>query len=441
MSPDGSAVRGADLRMRPKFPWDLKSVPWTDGKSSQDQYAEAVSLWKLYHDTLPNNTSGKIPKKFQGTVLKSQLYGRARDLARSVPQELMVFDNGSKAIVDVVYKRDGLSVVNDIYSLFNGLVSTKRHENESFENYEARFAAKLSKFNSFANSTRLCDALSAFLLLSNASVDNAQKFSILAACNSSTKVKQEASVGIGEAVLPFGAISKTNDDFTKGVFYEDIASLLRQCKSRQPPRSVGISGNSVFTRPKLTPEQLAKKKLNSRCRKCQKWGHYDSDHLVNGKLKPNTPSRDTKKDKAGNGAVTFNMVNVSTCSRNYSDKTFLVENGPLLDDGAPYSGVGEHEFHILRSKLKTNFNGTFDELPNEIVHRPYWQYGNGNHASKSKRIIGSILIDAISDQGNIVRIRHLVIEGSSKWIVGRNITKHCNIQRIGGNLLELPTSE
>ena len=254
MGPDGSAVRGADLPMRLKFSWDLKSAPWTDGKGSQDQYAEAFSLWKLYHGTLPDNTSGKIPKKLQGIVLKSQLYGRARDLARSVPQELMVSDNGSQTIVDAVHKRDGLSVVHDIYSLFNGLVSTRRHENESFENNEARFAAKLSRFNSFANSTRLCDALSAFLLLSNASADNAQKVSILAACNSSTKVKQEASEGIDETVLPFGAIPKTNDDFIKGVFYEDIASLLLQCKSKQPPRSGGISGHSVSTRPKLTPE-------------------------------------------------------------------------------------------------------------------------------------------------------------------------------------------
>ena len=137
--------------------------------------------------------------------------------------------------------------------------------------------------------------------------------------------------------------------------------------------------------------------------------------------------------------MTFNMVNVSTCSRNYSDTPFFVENGPLLDDGAPYSGIGEHEFYILRSKLKTDFNGTFDEIPKEIAHRPYWQYGTGNHASKSKRIIGSIPIDAIYDQGNIVRLRHLVSEGSSQWIVGRNIAMHCTIQRIGGNFLELPT--
>ena len=85
MGQDGSAVRGADLPMRPKFSWDLKKAPWTDGKGSQEQYAEAVHLWKLHHDALSNNTSGKIPKKLLGMVLKSHLYKRAKDLDRSVP--------------------------------------------------------------------------------------------------------------------------------------------------------------------------------------------------------------------------------------------------------------------------------------------------------------------------------------------------------------------
>ena len=120
MGPGGSVARDVDLPMRPKFSWDLKSAPWKDGKGSQEQYAEAVSLWKLCHDNLPQNTSGKIPEKLQGIVLKSQLYGRARDLARSVPQDVLVSGIGSRAVVDALQKRDGLSVVNDIYTLFNG---------------------------------------------------------------------------------------------------------------------------------------------------------------------------------------------------------------------------------------------------------------------------------------------------------------------------------
>ena len=96
---------------------------------------------------------------------------------------MLVSEGGSQAIVDAVHKRDGLSVVNDIYTHFSELITTKRGDNESFENYESRFAAKLSKFNPYALSTRLCEALSAFLLLSNSHVYNAQKIYILAACN------------------------------------------------------------------------------------------------------------------------------------------------------------------------------------------------------------------------------------------------------------------
>ena len=179
MGPGSGTASKADLPKRPKFSWDLKSAPWTDGRGSQEQYAESVKLWSLYHNTLPSSANGKVPKNLQGVVLKSQLYGRALDLARQVPDTTLVSESGVQAIVNAVYKRDGLSIVNDVYTLFNDLVSTRRSDNESFENYESRFAAKLSKFNSFASCTALCEALSAFLLLSNAHVDNSQKFPFL----------------------------------------------------------------------------------------------------------------------------------------------------------------------------------------------------------------------------------------------------------------------
>ena len=250
MGPGVTAAQISELPKRPKFSWDLKTAPWTDGKGSQEQYAEAVELWKLYHDSLAEGTAGKIPKNLQGVVLKSQLYGRARDLARSVTQGELVSEDGSKAIVNAVFKRDGLSVVSDVYTLFNELVMTRRHENESFQNYESRFAARLSKLNSYALSTRLCEALSAFLLLSNAHVDNSQKISILAACNGNSKVKQEEASASASTSTSTG---KTNDDFIKGVFYEDIAGLLRQCKSKPTSRPPGIPANTATPRPSLTP--------------------------------------------------------------------------------------------------------------------------------------------------------------------------------------------
>ena len=84
-------MQGNHLPTRPKFSWDLKSVPWTDGKGPQDQYAEAVSIWKLYHDSLLDETPGKIPENLQSVLLRSQLFSRARDFARTLPQFVLVY--------------------------------------------------------------------------------------------------------------------------------------------------------------------------------------------------------------------------------------------------------------------------------------------------------------------------------------------------------------
>ena len=112
--------------------------------------------------------------------------------------------------------------------------------------------------------------------------------------------------------------------------------------------------------------------------------------------------------------------------------------GPLLDDGAPYSGIGVNELKLLDSNLSTNFRSGLDPIPSEIKDRPFWKYGTGNHASELRKILGSILISGVTDCGTNFQIRHLVIEGSSKWIVGQNVTAKCDILHIGGNYLKMP---
>ena len=60
-----------------------------------------------------------------------------------------------------------------------------------------------------------------------------------------------------------------------------------------------------------------------------------------------------------------------------------------------------------------------------------WQYGIGSHASAAKRILGSVEILVQSDNGQLISIRHLLISGSSNWVIGRNVTKPCNLEHIG----------
>ena len=88
--------------------------------------------------------------------------------------------------------------------------------------------------------------------------------------------------------------------------------------------------------------------------------------------------------------------------------------GPLLDDGAPYSGLGLVELKILSPYLHTNWSGKLDPLPRAIADRTHWKYGSGSHSSDSRRMLGSIIISARLNGRTMINIRHIVIEGSSQ---------------------------
>jgi len=163
----GPASHQSDLPLRPRFAWDIRSVPWTDGRGNQDQYASAVALWKAFHNKLPDANSNKIPKDLQGIMLQSQLYGRARDLCKSIPDETIQSEDGSEAIVNKIHQRDPLAVVSDVYQDFITLLNTKRGNNESFQNFGTRFEAQVSKFSSHCDAVKLPEALTAFMLLAN----------------------------------------------------------------------------------------------------------------------------------------------------------------------------------------------------------------------------------------------------------------------------------
>ena len=113
-------------------------------------------------------------------------------------------------------------------------------------------------------------------------------------------------------------------------------------------------------------------------------------------------------------------------------------SGTSLDDGAPYSRTGFHELKLLLPDLETNWNGKLSALPKELAGRTHWQYDSGNHASDSRRMLRSVNITAILDDGTNVNIIHVVIEGSSQWIVGRNVTTKCDVIHTNGKYLKLP---
>ena len=84
-----NAKVGNNLPSRPRFSWDIRNVPWTDGQGNQEEYANSVKLWMKFHERLRNANPSKIPSDLQGIMLQAQLYGRARDIVKKISDCLL----------------------------------------------------------------------------------------------------------------------------------------------------------------------------------------------------------------------------------------------------------------------------------------------------------------------------------------------------------------
>ncbi len=516
----------SNLPSRPKFNWDIKSAPWTDGKGDQTEYKDAVKLWQSFHDQLPDGNNNKIPVALQAICLKSQLFGRAKDLCAGITSDQLNGIEGVNRIVNAIYKRDALSVVSEAYKSFNQLWNTKRTDTESMKSFEQRFAACVSKFNAISETTRLPECLTALMLLSNAVVEDSQRVSVLAAASpNEPQLGQQA----------------TNDQFLSAVTYQSVASVIKQCDNNHSSGGQNLSVNSATTvrngrnnyRGKYNNRSnysngnfTSKKTMKYPCKKCGMYGHWKNEHLSDGSLpkgvksfeKPfnnNSVVSSTKDDNNPSKTVSFNsaklivkkenellesndnldrMSETQSKDRNSGDKINSIVNynedwsnsssdigplpelpvdfeakhvvkkfkflyissatvcanrisctkhnttnkdliGPLVDDGAPYSAIGVIELLLMSDDISDINDIKMDPIPSCLEGYSHFQYGTGNHSSKARKIIGSVILTVKSDNSNYINIRHIVIEGSSQWVVGRNVTRRSNLNHIEQNAI------
>lgn len=76
----GHGSNASEILSRAFFSWNIRTVPWTDGKESQEPYNKSVRLWEEFHHKFPDAKSNKIPDDLRGIMLLSQIYGRAENL-------------------------------------------------------------------------------------------------------------------------------------------------------------------------------------------------------------------------------------------------------------------------------------------------------------------------------------------------------------------------
>lgn len=172
---------GPDLPSRPKVSWDLRSAPWTNARGSQEGYCDAVIQWKAFHDRLPESNSNKIPEDLQGIIFQSQLFKRAIDFCKKVPTATIQSAQDALAIAKAIHKVDPLSTISDTFQKFSTVLHTIRGNTESLRNFESRFEANICSYKSAASGAKLPGALTAFILLSNANLEDTQRVLILSA--------------------------------------------------------------------------------------------------------------------------------------------------------------------------------------------------------------------------------------------------------------------
>ena len=144
-------------------------------------------------------------------MLHSYFHERAKDLCKDIPFSEIESDDAVDKICKASHNKDAISVVSNSYSDFLTLLSTRRGSCETYQNFESKFAAAVSKLNSHA-SNALPESFRAFMLLANNEIDANQRISILAAA-------------IPQATTAMSTM--TDQQLLDSVEYEPIASVLR----------------------------------------------------------------------------------------------------------------------------------------------------------------------------------------------------------------------
>lgn len=93
-------------------------------------------------------------------------------------------------------------------------------------------------------------------------------------------------------------------------------------------------------------------------------------------------------------------------------------NDQLVDDGSAYSAMGEVKLKLLQTQNPSE-NHKMKPKSIELNQYTYFKYGTGDHSSDIRIIRGSVVLYDLTDNSNLVSIRHLVVEVSSQWLIVR----------------------
>lgn len=103
--------------------------------------------------------------------------------------------------------------------------------------------------------------------------------------------------------------------------------------------------------------------------------------------------------------------------------------GAMVDDQAPHSSIGEVELSF-HGKCLLERETIVEDHPKDFGDAQFWQFCLRDHASPRRRILVSANLHLTTHSMCRIAVRNIVIEGSPQWILGRSITRMCNILHI-----------
>lgn len=107
----------------------------------------------------------------------------------------------------------------------------------------------------------------------------------------------------------------------------------------------------------------------------------------------------------------------------------------ILESGVLYSDIGFSDICSIRFILAWDWYEELESISSVLHQCPYWNYGSGEHHRETRPILGSVVLSAYAVDSTRLLILHLVLSGSSKCVVGRNLTSQSDILQVGESIL------
>lgn len=240
---------------------NYKNPPSLSSDKTYQQWKSEVKLWELVTD---------LDKKKRGLALALSLEGKAREVAVDISSDDLNADDGVNKLVtalDNLFEKDKVDQAYSAYTVFDKFYRT---DGMAMSNYIIQFEQNYTKCKK--HDMVLPDAILAFKLLDNASLDRNSRQMALTAC---ADLKFDTMKSALNRI--FASCANDNENVVKeesAFLSERVSERGRGYKRTFPKHRGGRSGNQSKVQGKLNP--MIKGSV-SRCRICDSKLHWVKD--------------------------------------------------------------------------------------------------------------------------------------------------------------------